>query len=79
MIPQMINAMVTLLFTKFMLNDVPHAVGIVGSEQERALTDQYGVWAVHMAKRFCPTNDAACIEDQARTFYTNMRMGRKVI
>lgn len=74
-----VNTMTALLLAKFMLNDVPHAAGIFGvSEQEQALTDQYGVWSVHMAKRFCPTNDTTCIEDQARRFYSNMRAGRKV-
>jgi hypothetical protein len=78
MILEFVNAMMTMLLMKFMLNDVPHAAGILGSEQEKALTDQYGVWAVSMARRFCPTNDMSCIEDQAKRFYTNMRAGRKV-
>lgn len=79
MITQFANTLVVMALVKILFNDVPHAAGIVGSEQEQALYSKYGVWAVQMGKRFCPTGDMSCIESQAERFYTNMRAGRKVI
>ena len=79
MVSQLASGMIALALAKFVLNDVPHAVGLMTSEEEQALIDQYGKWAVQMGKRFCPTGDIECVRQEANRFYTNMRAGRKVI
>jgi len=35
-------------------------------EDKERLTDKYGKWAVNRAESFCPENDVACVEREAK-------------
>ena len=35
-------------------------------EAKKPLIDKYGTWAVNRAEAFCPENDTACVEREAR-------------
>ena len=35
-------------------------------EAKQPLLDRYGKWAVNRAESFCPENDVACVEREAR-------------
>jgi len=35
-------------------------------EDKERLTEKYGKWAVNRAESFCPENDVACVEREAR-------------
>jgi len=35
-------------------------------EAKEPLTDKYGKWAVNRAESFCPENDVACVEREAK-------------
>lgn len=35
-------------------------------EAKRPLQEKYGKWAVDLAEAFCPENDVACVEREAR-------------
>ena len=38
-------------------------------EAKKKLIDKYGLWAVNMAEQYCPHNDEACVEREAKRFY----------
>ena len=38
-------------------------------EAKKPLIEKYGVWAVNMAEKYCPHNDVACVEREAKRFY----------
>ena len=35
-------------------------------EDKERLTEKYGKWAVNRAESFCPENDVACVEREAK-------------
>jgi len=35
-------------------------------EAKKALIEKYGLWAVNRAEAFCPHNDVACVEREAK-------------
>jgi hypothetical protein len=38
-------------------------------EDKVRLTEKYGKWAVNQAEAFCPENDVACVEREARRLF----------
>jgi len=38
-------------------------------EAKEPLIDKYGLWAVNRAEAFCPENDVACVEREAKRMF----------
>jgi len=38
-------------------------------EDKMRLTEKYGKWAVNQAEAFCPEDDVACVEREARRLF----------
>jgi len=45
-------------------------------EDKRRLIEKYGKWAVDMAEGYCPHNDVACVEREAKRFQEVFRYRR---
>lgn len=45
---------------------MPHSIPW---EAKEPLLQRYGKWAVNRAEAFCPENDVACVEREARRLY----------
>ena len=47
-------------------------------EAKKPLVERYGSWAVNRAEAFCPENDAACVEREAKRMVEVLRQRRAV-
>lgn len=47
-------------------------------EAKKPLLDRYGSWAVNRAEAFCPHNDVACVEREARRLIESYRYRREL-
>jgi len=45
-------------------------------EAKKPLIDKYGLWAVNRAEAFCPENDVACVEREAKRLIEVYRQRR---
>ena len=41
----------------------------IATEDLNRITDKYGKWAARRAQAFCPENDVACVEREAKRLY----------
>ena len=45
-------------------------------QAKKPLIEKYGLWAVNRAEAFCPENDVACVEREARRMMEVMKYRR---
>ena len=45
-------------------------------EAKKPLIEKYGTWAVNQAEAFCPHNDVACVEREARRLIDTYKQRR---
>jgi len=63
---------VAVMVREVAIGALPHSIPW---EAKEPLIGKYGKWAVHRAEAFCPENDVACVEREAKRLYevTTMR------
>jgi hypothetical protein len=47
-------------------------------KDKKPLLERYGSWAVNRAEAFCPHNDVACVEREARRLIASYRYRRQL-
>jgi len=80
-----LESFITLAILAFVVTGMAVAVGraIEGHhsipwEAKSPLIDRYGLWAVNRAEAFCPENDAACVEREAKRLIEVYKYRREI-
>ena len=47
-------------------------------EEKKPLVEKYGLWAVNRAEAFCPENDVACVEREAKRLIETYKYRREI-
>jgi hypothetical protein len=83
-VSQQLESIVNLALSAFMITGVAVVVSRVTShhsipwEAKQPLIERYGLWAVNRAEAFCPENDVACVEREAKRLIEVYRHRRKL-
>lgn len=83
-VSQQFESMINLAISAFFLTGVAVMVSkamghhSIPWEDKVRLTERYGKWAVNRAESFCPENDVACVEREARRLSESYKYRRGV-
>ena len=83
-VSQQLEHVVNLALSAFMITGVAvvasRAIGhhSIPWEAKQPLIERYGLWAVNRAEAFCPENDVACVEREAKRLVEVYRHRREL-
>jgi hypothetical protein len=83
-VSQQLESIVNLALSAFMITGVAvmasRAIGhhSIPWEAKQPLIERYGLWAVNRAEAFCPENDVACVEREAKRLIEVYRHRREL-
>jgi hypothetical protein len=83
-VSQQLESIVNLALSVFMITGVAvmasRAIGhhSIPWEAKQPLIERYGLWAVNRAEAFCPENDVACVEREAKRLIEVYRHRREL-
>jgi hypothetical protein len=83
-VSQQLEYVVNLALSAFMITGVAvvasRAIGhhSIPWEAKQPLIERYGLWAVNRAEAFCPENDVACVEREAKRLVEVYRHRREL-
>jgi hypothetical protein len=83
-VSQQLESIVNLALSAFMITGVAvMASRTIGHhsipwEAKQPLIERYGLWAVNRAEAFCPENDVACVEREAKRLIEVYRHRREL-
>jgi hypothetical protein len=83
-VSQQLESIVNLALSAFMITGVAvmasRATGhhSIPWEAKQSLIERYGLWAVNRAEAFCPENDVACVEREAKRLIEVYRYRREL-
>jgi hypothetical protein len=83
-VSQQLESIVNLALSAFLITGVAVVVSRVIShhsipwEAKQSLIERYGLWAVNRAEAFCPENDVACVEREAKRLIEVYRHRREL-
>ena len=83
-VSQQLESTVNLALSAFLITGVAvmasRAIGhhSIPREAKQPLIERYGLWAVNRAEAFCPENDVACVEREAKRLIEVYRHRREL-
>lgn len=83
-VSQQLEYVVNLALSAFMITGVAVVASRVIThhsipwEAKQPLIERYGLWAVNRAEAFCPENDVACVEREAKRLVEVYRYRREL-
>lgn len=83
-VSQQLESIVNLALSAFIVTGVAvvasRAIGhhSIPWEAKQPLIERYGLWAVNRAEAFCPENDVACVEREAKRLIEVYRHRREL-
>lgn len=83
-VSQQLESIVNLALSAFMITGVAVMASRAIShhsipwEAKQPLIERYGLWAVNRAEAFCPENDVACVEREAKRLIEVYRHRREL-